>query len=47
MPLPTPTKGENKNKFVSRCVSDPNMKREYKDKNQRLAICVHHYMKKA
>ena len=45
MPIPTPNKGEKKKDFISRCMSDPVMKREYPKKagekraEQRLAIC--------
>jgi len=40
MPLPKPTKKEDRNEFVSRCMSDDIMQKEYKDRKQRLAICL-------
>lgn len=39
MPLPKPNKGENRSDFIRRCMSDPVMKREYKQQKQRLAVC--------
>jgi hypothetical protein len=40
MPIPQPHKDENKEKFVSRCMSDEVMKKDYKDGKQRVAICL-------
>jgi hypothetical protein len=40
MPIPTPRKGEKRTDFVSRCMSNPTMKREYPDNKQRFAICM-------
>jgi len=39
MPLPTPKKGEKKEGFIKRCMSDKAMKSEYPDKDQRYAVC--------
>ncbi len=39
MPIPKPTKGEDKNTFIDRCMGDDVMKKEYPDNDQRLAIC--------
>jgi len=39
MPLPTPNKGEDKNKFISRCMSNPQAKRDFPNQNQRVAVC--------
>ncbi|MHA1383233.1 MAG: DUF6582 domain-containing protein [Candidatus Helarchaeota archaeon] len=39
MPLPIPHKGEEQNKFISRCMSDETMKREFPDQKQRTAVC--------
>ena len=45
MPLPKPRKGEKEKDFISRCMSDPVMKKEYpkragqKKAEQRLAVC--------
>jgi hypothetical protein len=40
MPLPKPEKDENKQKFVSRCMSDESMKKDYPDNTQRIAVCL-------
>jgi len=40
MPLPNKGKEENKDSFVSRCMSDETMKKEYPDEKQRVAICI-------
>lgn len=39
MPLPKPTKKETEQEFVSRCMGDDMMNKEYKDQKQRAAIC--------
>jgi hypothetical protein len=40
MPIPQPEKDEDRQKFVSRCMSDETMKNDYKDTNQRIAVCL-------
>ena len=40
MPIPKPEKNENKQKFVSRCMGNETMKKEYPDAKQRVAICL-------
>ena len=40
MPIPNKRKDEDSKKFVSRCMSTPEMKKEYKDSEQRVAICL-------
>lgn len=40
MPIPQPHKDEDNQKFVSRCMSDKTMKKDYKDTKQRVAICL-------
>jgi hypothetical protein len=40
MPLPSRNKDENKDKFVSRCMSNETMQKEYPDSKQRVAICI-------
>lgn len=40
MPIPNKRKDEDSKKFVSRCMSTPEMKKEYKDSEQRIAICL-------
>ena len=39
MPIPKPKTGEDKDAFISRCISDPVMQSEYEDNDQRIAIC--------
>ena len=39
MPMPKPKDDESKEDFVSRCMSDEVMKKDYADNDQRLAIC--------
>ncbi|MFA7286905.1 MAG: hypothetical protein WC052_04580 [Patescibacteria group bacterium] len=39
MPIPTPNADEKRSKFVSRCMNDAVMKREYPNQKQRAAIC--------
>ena len=40
MPLPKHKGGEDRKKFVSRCMSDPKSKQEFTDVKQRIAYCV-------
>lgn len=40
MPLPERKKGEKRQDFIGRCMSDKTMKEEYKDQAQRVAICI-------
>ena len=40
MPIPTPSSDENKDKFVSRCMSSEIMKKDYPDSKQRVAVCL-------
>lgn len=40
MPIPSPKENEDRNKFMTRCMSDPTMKKEYKDNQQRVAVCI-------
>jgi len=46
MPLPKPTKDENRDKFISRCISDKIVEKEFPDLSQRIAVCVTQYDKK-
>lgn len=39
MPLPKPSKKETEQEFVSRCMGDDMVQKEYKDQKQRAAIC--------
>ena len=40
MPLPKHKPGEDRNKFVSRCMGDPKSKQEFPDTKQRIGYCV-------
>tara|TARA_R100000664_G_scaffold14448_1_gene22732 strand:+ start:2558 stop:2791 length:234 start_codon:yes stop_codon:yes gene_type:complete len=40
MPLPERDNEEEAKNFVSRCMSSDKMKEEYKDSDQRLAVCI-------
>lgn len=39
MPIPKPHKNEKHDKFISRCMGDKVMNKEYPDQKQRYAIC--------
>ena len=39
MPIPTPLPKEKNNEFIQRCMMDDVMVKEYKDQDQRYAIC--------
>ena len=44
MPIPTPNKKEKSSQeFVSRCMGDKVMNKEYPDQKQRAAICYSQY----
>ena len=40
MPIPSRKDGEDRSKFMSRCMSDPTMGKEYPDGKQRTAVCI-------
>lgn len=40
MPIPKKKPNEDKDKFVSRCMGNETMKKEYPDQKQRVAICI-------
>jgi len=40
MPIPSPKDNEKSKDFVSRCMSDETMKKDYKDSKQRIAVCL-------
>jgi hypothetical protein len=40
MPIPQPEKNEDRQKFVSRCMSNDTMKKDYPDNKQRIAVCL-------
>lgn len=40
MPIPSKRKDEDRQKFVSRCMSEESMKKDYPESKQRIAICL-------
>jgi len=46
MPIPKPSGGESKREFISRCMSNPIMKQEYKEQEERYAVCRSQYYNK-
>lgn len=40
MPIPQKKEDESKQEFVSRCMSNETMKKDYKDQKQRVAVCL-------
>ncbi len=46
MPMPKPRTGQTKNEFITVCMGNPVMKREFKSKNQRFAVCNDIWKKK-
>jgi len=40
MPLPKRRKGEKKQDFVSRCMSSAAIKKEFKSRKQKIAVCM-------
>jgi len=40
MPIPQPEKNEDSSKFVSRCMGNETMKKDYPDSKQRVAVCL-------
>tara|TARA_Y100000310_G_C20043365_1_gene517197 strand:- start:240 stop:452 length:213 start_codon:yes stop_codon:yes gene_type:complete len=39
MPLPSPQDNDKKKNFVAKCMSDPEMRSEFPNEKQRLAVC--------
>ena len=40
MPIPSKKDGEDRQQFISRCMSNPTMKEEYPKNGQRVAVCL-------
>jgi hypothetical protein len=40
MPLPEKQKKESKEAFMQKCIADKNMKKEFPDIKQRIAVCI-------
>jgi|TARA_R110000751_G_scaffold78762_2_gene158939 hypothetical protein len=45
MPLPSKKDKEPQSEFISRCMGDSVMNKEFKNKNQRAAVCYNQYKK--
>ena len=46
MPIPSPSKNEASSDFVSRCMGDSVMQKEFTDQKQRAAVCYSKVRKK-
>jgi len=46
MPLPKPKPNETRKDFMTRCISNPTMVKEYKKTDQRIAVCSTLFEKK-
>ena len=46
MPLPSPEKNQKQNDFVSSCMSDETMRKEFPNSKQRAAVCYSQFSKK-
>jgi len=46
MPIPKPGKKEEQKQFMSCCLGDKVMKEEFKDINQRIAVCITSFKEK-
>ena len=46
MPIPKPKKNEEKNEFISRCISTLSDMKEFKDNDQRIAVCFSQWERK-
>lgn len=47
MPIPTPKKGEDQNKFMGKCMGDETMKKEFPMQKQRIAVCLSQMKRKS
>ena len=43
MPLPKPRLKEDKDTFLSRCITDSTMRSEFPDDKQRFVVCLQQY----
>jgi hypothetical protein len=47
MPLPKAKKGEKQSDFVSKCMGDEMMNKDFPDQKQRAAVCYSQFKRKA
>jgi len=45
MPIPTPDPDEKMTEFLGRCMTDEEMKKEFPNERQRIAICAKQWSK--
>jgi len=45
MPLPSPSGKQDKSGFISNCMSNDNMRKEFPDQKQRAAVCYSKWKK--
>jgi hypothetical protein len=43
MPLPKPTPTETQKEFIKRCMADTDVAQEFKELDQRYAVCIAQY----
>ena len=46
MPIPSPNKEEKKSDFISRCMGDKVMNKDFTDQKQRAAVCYQKWEEK-
>jgi hypothetical protein len=46
MPIPSPKKDEEQKDFISRCMGNDTMNKEYPDEKQRAAVCYSQWKEK-
>ena len=46
MPLPKPTKNQKQSEFVSKCMGDAMMNKDFPDQKQRAAVCYSQYRRR-
>lgn len=46
MPMITPKKDEKEQEFVSRCMADDMVQKDYKDQKQRAAVCYSQFKRR-
>jgi hypothetical protein len=47
MPLPKPTKNQKQSEFVSKCMGDAMMNKDFPDQKQRAAVCYSQFKRKS
>jgi hypothetical protein len=47
MPLPSPRQGQTQDEFMQTCMSNENMKKEFPQNKQRVAVCMQKWRDKS